>query len=148
MVLIQVALSLCCTHLIKRLAMFRLLNHPSNLALWVKCPYRLLQMKPHDQVRVIWEGEYMSRGVRLTEKILHDHLQINHLHHIFRGGFNYFSRSTTQRNYQLKEDDFPPPTFSNEEGSGGGSGGGNDGVVRNYDNKPSHFGTFILLPHS
>jgi len=38
----------------------------------------------------------------------------------------------TQRNYLLKEEDFPPLAFPNQ--------GGNDSE-RNYDEKPSHFQT-------
>ncbi|KAG9449282.1 hypothetical protein H6P81_009247 [Aristolochia fimbriata] len=48
-------------------------------------------------------------------------------------------RSAAQRNYQLKEEDFPPLSFQNQ---GGGNGGGNS----SYDSKPSHYQTFLFNP--
>lgn len=43
------------------------------------------------------------------------------------GEFDYFARSVAQRNYQLKDEDFPPLVFPIH--------GGNDGG-RNYNEKP------------
>ncbi|KAJ4950681.1 hypothetical protein NE237_027513 [Protea cynaroides] len=48
-------------------------------------------------------------------------------------------RSAAQRNYQLKEEDFPPLSFPNQ----GGNGGGN-----NFNGKPSHFPPFLFSPHT
>ncbi|XP_043724351.1 uncharacterized protein LOC122671279 isoform X2 [Telopea speciosissima] len=48
-------------------------------------------------------------------------------------------RLAAQRNYQLKDEDFPPLSFPNE----GVNGGGN-----NYNGKPSHYHAFLFSPHS
>ncbi|OVA01945.1 Nucleotidyl transferase domain [Macleaya cordata] len=48
-------------------------------------------------------------------------------------------RSAGQRNYQLKDEDFPPLSFPNQGGNGGGD---------NYNSKPSHYQTFLFTPQS
>ncbi|XP_042505663.1 uncharacterized protein LOC122082266 [Macadamia integrifolia] len=48
-------------------------------------------------------------------------------------------RSASQRNYQLKDEDFPPLSFPEQ----GGNFGGN-----NYNGKHSHYQAFLFSPHS
>ncbi|XP_077231630.1 uncharacterized protein LOC143864729 isoform X2 [Tasmannia lanceolata] len=74
-----------------------------------------------------------------------------HRHNMYQGGSPARSspdqpsspqlqRSTSQRNYQLKDEDFPPLSFRNR----GGNGGRN-----NYNSKPTHYQTFLFTaPHS
>ncbi|XP_021611979.1 uncharacterized protein LOC110614668 isoform X2 [Manihot esculenta] len=51
----------------------------------------------------------------------------------------HLQRSVVQRNYQLKDEDFPPLAFMNQAGSDGG---------RNYSEKPSSYQAFVISPHS
>ncbi|KAF8413308.1 hypothetical protein HHK36_001286 [Tetracentron sinense] len=50
-----------------------------------------------------------------------------------------FQRSAAQRNYQLKDEDFPPLSFPNQGSNGGGS---------NYNGKSSHYQTTLFTPYS
>lgn len=55
------------------------------------------------------------------------------------GEFDYFARSVAQRNYQLKDEDFPPLALTDQEGNDDG---------RNYNENPSHYQAFLFSPQS
>lgn len=56
---------------------------------------------------------------------------------ILTGEFDYFARSVAQRNYQLKDEDFPLLVLSTHGGNNGG---------RNYNEKPYHYQAILFSP--
>lgn len=58
---------------------------------------------------------------------------------ILTGEFDYFASSVAQRNYQMKDEDFPPLPLTDQEG--------NDDR-RNYNENPSHYQAFLFSPQS
>lgn len=54
-------------------------------------------------------------------------------------------RSSTQRSYQLKEEDFPPLSFRNQSGRGGSN---SFNMGNNSNSSSSHFPAFLVTPSS